>query len=128
MENKILLLVSSMGSGGAELVAATLVNGWVTRGDQVTLMPTFSGRGDCFYELSPKVRLVYLADLVPRRGRTWANQFARLRALRHFIATERPNVIVSFLSNVNVPAILASIGLGIPIIVCEHTDPFVMSI
>lgn len=122
----ILLLTSSMSSGGAERVASTLANAWTARGDQVTLMPTFSGRGECFYELSPEVRLIYLADLVSSRVRTWANQFARLRALRRFMAIERPDIIVSFLSNVNVAAVVASLGLGIPVIICERIDPFVM--
>jgi GalNAc-alpha-(1->4)-GalNAc-alpha-(1->3)-diNAcBac-PP-undecaprenol alpha-1,4-N-acetyl-D-galactosaminyltransferase len=126
VSKKIILLVSSMTSGGAERVAATLANAWTTRGDQVILMPTFSGRGECFYELSPKVRLIYLADLVSSRVRTWANQLARLFALRRFIATERPDVIVSFLSNVNAAAVIASIGLSIPVIICERNDPFVI--
>ena len=41
------------------------------------------------------------------------NQINRLRALRRFIATERPDVIIYFLSNVNVAAIIASVSLGI---------------
>lgn len=123
---RILLLTSSMNSGGAERVASTLANAWVSRGDQVTLMPTFSGGGECFYKLSPDVRLVYLADLVSSRARTFVNQLARLRALRRFIATERPDVIVSFLANVNVATIVASAGLGIPVVVCERIDPFAL--
>lgn len=115
-----------MGSGGAERVASTLSNAWTVRGDEVILMPTFSGRGDCFYELSPAVRLVYLADLVSIRDRTWIHQIQRLRALRQFIKTESPDVIISFLSNVNVATIIASLGLDIPVIICERTDPFVM--
>jgi GalNAc-alpha-(1->4)-GalNAc-alpha-(1->3)-diNAcBac-PP-undecaprenol alpha-1,4-N-acetyl-D-galactosaminyltransferase len=122
---KIILLVSSLGAGGAERVATTLCNAWATRGDQVTLVPTFSGGGECFYELSPDVRLVYLADMVPRRKRSFVNQIARLKALRRFLTAERPDVIVSFLSNVNVAVIIASAGLGIPVVVCERTDPFI---
>ena len=87
---RILLLTSSMNSCGAERVASTLANAWVSRGGQVILMPTFSGRGECFYELSPDVRFVYLADLVSSRARTFFNQLDRLRALRRFITTERP--------------------------------------
>lgn len=122
---KIILLVSSLGAGGAERVATTLCNAWATRGDQVTLVPTYSGRGDCFYELSPDVGLVYLADLVPSRKRSLVNQFVRLKALRRFLAAEQPDVIVSFLTNVNVAVIVASAGLGIPVVVCERTDPFI---
>lgn len=122
---KIIFLVSSLGAGGAERVATTLCNAWAERGDVVTLVPTFSGRGECFYELSPDIGLVYLADLVPSRKRSLVNQFARLRALRKFLEAEQPDVIVSFLSNVNVAAIVASAGLGIPIVICERTDPFI---
>lgn len=121
---KILLLTSSMSLGGAERVACRLANGWTSRGDQVVLMPTFSGRGDCFYEVSPDVRIVYLADRVSSRAKTLVNQIARLAALRRFIASERPDIVVSFLPNVNAAAVIASAGLGIPIVVCERTDPF----
>lgn len=114
-----------MDSGGAERVASTLANAWVSRGDKVTLMPTFFGRGECFYELSSEVNLVYLADLVPRRQRSFVNQFARLKALRRFFSEERPDVVVSFLSNVNVAVVIASAGLGIPTVVCERTNPFI---
>ena len=124
MKNRILLLVSGMNLGGAQRVASTLANAWVLRGDQVTLMPTFSGRGECFYLVEPGVRLVYLADLVSNRIKIWNNRFARLCALRRFIATERPDVVISFLSDVNVAAVIASIGLGIPVIACERNDPF----
>lgn len=125
---KIIFLVSSLGAGGAERVAATLCNAWVARGDQVTLVPTFSGGGDCFYRLSSDVSLVYLADLVPSRKQSLVNQFVRLMALRRFLAAEQPDVIVSFLSNVNVAVIVASAGLGIPVVVCERTDPFICPI
>ncbi|MCK5214490.1 MAG: glycosyltransferase family 4 protein [Candidatus Omnitrophica bacterium] len=123
---RILFLISSMHSGGAERVASTLANAWAARGDEVILMPTFSGRGECFYPLSQEIRLVYLADLVSSRVRTLWNRLARLLALRRFISSERPDVIVSFLPNVNVAAVLASIGFGIPVIVCERSDSFVM--
>ena len=122
---RLLLLTSSMNAGGAERVACTLAHAWSSRGDQVTLMPTFSRGVGCFYALSPDIRLVYLADLVSSRAQTIVNQCIRLRALRRFIATEHPDVIVSLLSNVNVAAVVASSGLGIPVIVCERTDPFV---
>lgn len=121
---RVLLLTSSMAAGGTERVASTLANAWVSRGDQVTLMPTFYGCDECFYELSTNVRLIYLSNFLSSRTRTFFNWLARLRALRRFITIERPDVIVSFLSNVNVTSIIASIGTGIPIVVCERVDPF----
>lgn len=123
---KVLLLTSSMNSGGAERVASTLANAWVARGDEVTLMPTFSGKDNCFYALSPMVRFVWLSDLVKSQSKSLFNQMNRLYVLRQFFIDEKPDVIVSFLSNVNVAAVLASLGLKTPLVVCERIDPFVM--
>jgi len=121
---KILQLVSSMHAGGAERVAATLVNAWAARGDAVTLMPTYSSKGSCFYPVDDAVDLVWLADLAGK-GAGPLRSLARLRALRRHVRALRPDVVVSFLTNVNVAAILAVAGQGIPVIVCERTNPAV---
>lgn len=119
----IMLCVSSMESGGAERVASTLVNSWAERGDTVTLVATYSGRGSCFYELSDHVELVYLADEAGRAHCGLTGYFGRLRALRKLILTRKPDVVISFLTNVNFSVILASIGLTVPVIVSEHSNP-----
>jgi len=120
---KILMLVSSMHAGGAERVAATLVNAWSERGDTVILTPTYSSKGTCFYPLSDKVQLSWLADLAGTRASGAMAAFKRLLALRKHIRDSRPDVVVSFLTNVNVAAILATRGLNVPLIVCERTNP-----
>ncbi|SAK63940.1 glycosyltransferase family 4 protein [Caballeronia ptereochthonis] len=122
---KIFLLVSSMGTGGAERVAATLVNAWVARGDEVTLVPTFSGRSAMFYPLDERVRVIHLAERVPSRGSGLSRYLARVMALRALIRESRPDVLISFLPNVNVMTLLASRGLRIPVIACEHNNPSV---
>ncbi|OZI50550.1 glycosyltransferase family 4 protein [Bordetella genomosp. 4] len=123
---KILLLVSSMHAGGAERVAATLVNAWTDRGDTVTLVPTYSSKGTCFYPVSDAVNLIWLADRVGTRSGGPLTAWRRLRALRELIREQAPDVVVSFLTNVNVAAILATKVLGkldTPLIVCERTNP-----
>lgn len=120
---KILFALSSLHAGGAERVAATLVNAWVDRGNEVTLVATFSGRGNCFYPISGKARIVFLADLVTNTKKSCINRLQRLIALRRLLVSERPNVVVSFLPDVNVASVIASLGLRTPIIVCERTDP-----
>lgn len=120
---RVLFLVSSMQSGGAERVAALLCNYWAKQGYEVMLVPTFSGRGDCVFALDKKVRLQYLADRAPRGGKSLMSQFHRFRALRQLIREYRPHAVLSFLSNVNVAAILTTLGMGIPVVVSERSFP-----
>jgi glycosyltransferase involved in cell wall biosynthesis len=89
----------------------------------VTLVATYSGRSTCNYPVSDRVKFVDLADLVKRGGRGPLAFVERMRALRALMRDSKADVIVSFLTNVNVATILASRGLGIPIIVSEHTNP-----
>jgi len=125
---KIILLTSSLGSGGAERVACTLTDAWASRNDDVILMPTYSGKGACFYKVSSAVRIIFLADLVSSTSSSFFNQLVRLKTLRRFLAEKCPDVIVSFLSNVNVATIIAAAGLKIPVVICERTDPFIMPV
>ncbi len=116
-----LFLVSSMHGGGAERVAATLANAWARRGDEVTLVCCYSGRGRCDHVLDPGVRLLWLADRIS--GPAWLRPLAKLAALRRLAREYRPDRVLSFLTNVNVTALLALRGLGLPIVVGERTDP-----
>lgn len=122
---KILFLVSSMNAGGAERVAATLANAWAGRGDSVTLTPTYTNRGSCFYSVSPDVELIWLADRIGSRRFPWITGLRKWRALRRLMREKKPDLIVSFLTNVNVMALLGARGLGARVIVCERTDPAV---
>uniref|UniRef100_UPI00333E1B43 glycosyltransferase family 4 protein n=1 Tax=Castellaniella defragrans TaxID=75697 RepID=UPI00333E1B43 len=118
---RILFLVSSMHGGGAERVAATLANAWARRGDEVTLVCCYSGRGTCAYSLDEGVRLLWLADRL--RGPRWLRPVRKLFALRALARETAPDRVLSFLTNVNVTALLALRGLGLPLVVSERTDP-----
>lgn len=120
---KILFLVSSMHAGGAERVAANLSSAWASAGYGVTLLVTYSGRGDCFYPLPPAVDLRFLADEVDGSTASPFSYVLRLHAIRRLVLQVRPDFVVSFLTNVNVAAALATFGLRVPVILCEHTYP-----
>lgn len=122
---KIVLMVSSMNAGGAERVAATLSNAWVAQGHQVVLMPTYPVKGKSFYPLSPSVQLAWLADRLGSRAKSIFSPLWKLREMRRFIIESQPDVVVSFLTNVNVMTLLASWRLNVPVVVCERTNPAV---
>jgi len=120
---RIVLLTSSLNSGGAERVASTLCNAWAARGDHVTLIPTFSGGGSPFYKINQNVELVYLADVVGGKNKNILSFIQRLYVLRRLIQSKNPDVVISFLPNVNVAAILAMAFLKTPLLIGERTDP-----
>jgi glycosyltransferase involved in cell wall biosynthesis len=112
-----------MNMGGAQRTAATLCNALANRGDDVTLVATYSGPSECFFPLSGRVRFIHLTNLVGATTKTPLGYFRRLRALRRLLRESRADVAISFLANVNAAAIVATRGLGIPVIVCERSDP-----
>ena len=122
-QKHILFLVSSMHGGGAERVASLLSNYWVENGYRVTLMPTFSGRGECLYSLNERIKLDFLADRVGSTNKNFFNRLRRFWILRKSIKEIRPDIIISFLTHVNVAAILSAMGTRIPVIVSERTYP-----
>lgn len=125
---RLLFFVSSMQGGGAERVAALLCNYWAGSGHAVTLVPTYSGRGECLYPLDEPVRLKYLADRVGSTRKSPVTLLRRFWAMRGLVRELQPDAVVSFLSHVNVAALLAARGLDVPVVVSERTYPPVMSI
>lgn len=121
---KILFFVGSMNAGGAERVAAELANAWVQRGDEVCLVPTFLGTSDSFYELDERVQFSPLQQSIG-----WfppgITPLRKWRAIRQIYKSVKPDVVLSFLTNVNVNVLIALKGIPTPIVVCERTNPVV---
>lgn len=112
-----------MNTGGAERVASQLANAWASRGDRVTLLATYSDRGGCAYPLDPAVDFRYLADIPGGRGKGFSAFARRMLAFRKILRQEAPDVVVSFLTSVNVLTLLANVGLGRNVVVAEHSYP-----
>ncbi len=120
---RIALLVSSMGRGGAERVAATLCNAWAREGREVWLVPTFLGSLEISYPLHDSIHVRFLSLSPSIASKTCPTPIRKIVALRKFFRETTPDVIVSFLPSTNILSIVASRGLGVPLIVCERVDP-----
>ncbi|MEO8019656.1 MAG: glycosyltransferase family 4 protein [Pseudomonadota bacterium] len=120
----ILLVSASLEGGGAERQLVQMANYWAAQGVRVTLA-TWSGRDVAdFYRVSDGVRRVHLDTEdtgTPLRAlRTSWRRVARLRAL---LRVERPDALVSFITQNNVLAISAAAGLPLRVVVSERADP-----
>ena len=112
-----------MQTGGAERVATLLCNEWAERGYEVFIMPTFSGGGDCVYSLDERVKIEYLSDRVGHSAMRPMQLIRRFLCLRDTIRNFAPQVVISFFTDLNVVTLLATVGLGVPVIVSERTYP-----
>jgi glycosyltransferase involved in cell wall biosynthesis len=121
---KIHFLLSSLSTGGAERVGALLTAAWARAGHDVLLITTFSRDERPETALASDVRYESIARrLAPRSPLRRAWPF-RVMELARLFRAERPDVVCSFLSNVNIAAILAGRLAGVPVIVVsERTYP-----
>ena len=123
---RITLVISSLGGGGAERVMSIMASHWAEFGWTITLLTYDDGREDSTYDLHASVIRRHLGIERESRG-VWAavtNNLGRLRVLRRAIRESVPDAVISFLDEVNVRTILATLGLGIPVIVSERNNPF----
>jgi glycosyltransferase involved in cell wall biosynthesis len=124
LQRKILMVVPSLSSGGAERVAVLLARGLRERGHRVALATVY-GRDRDFYALPADVDRIALG-----LGRDRSNlfqkltgNFRRVLAVRRTICRTQPDAVVSFMNQTNIVALLAAVGLRVPMIATEHMDP-----
>ncbi|WP_310490199.1 glycosyltransferase family 4 protein [Chamaesiphon sp. VAR_69_metabat_338] len=122
---KVTLVIYGLSGGGAERVMSILANYWVERGWEVTLMMLVDATQSCFYPLDPRIQLKSLG--LAKSSANWLtaiyHTWQRVMRLRREIIADKPDVVISFMTAVNVYAILAGWNLDIPTIVGEHTYP-----
>jgi glycosyltransferase involved in cell wall biosynthesis len=122
---RVCLFISGLQAAGAERVLSFLANAWSRKGWQVTLL-TLEARGvEPFYPLDGAVVLRRLDLQKDSRslGSAVKHNLERIRVLRRAIRAARPEVLIAFADRENVLAILATRGLGCPVIISERTDP-----
>lgn len=124
---RIILFVSSLGFGGAERVATLLSAEWARRGHKVTIVQTYTGEEGASIDVSKHVEKVAIGDLFHRRRFVLLDRILKYLSIRSYLSDrlkEGPDiVIVSFLTNVNISVLMATIGLNLNIIVSERTYP-----
>ena len=121
---RITMVISSLGAGGAERVMSAMAKYWVESGREVTLI-TLAAIGEDFYALHPDVHRVALGltGSSQRLVDAVRNNVQRVRRLRQEIRASKPDVVLSFVDKTNVIVLAGALGLGIPVVACERTDP-----
>jgi GalNAc-alpha-(1->4)-GalNAc-alpha-(1->3)-diNAcBac-PP-undecaprenol alpha-1,4-N-acetyl-D-galactosaminyltransferase len=119
---RVTLVIQSMALGGAERVMSILANTWAKKGWEVTLL-TFSNDQDiCRYPLDNRVQYHRLNLCQDSNSllESVKNTKNRILTLRREIIKSQPDVVISFMTSINVLVLLATRGLKFPVIVSER--------
>ncbi len=122
---EIALVISELASrGGAQRVATILANALAARGRSVTVVTLDQARADAFGLTTSveRVGLELFGDSRSPLGAAFAN-LHRVRALRRCLKRIAPEVVMAFVGTTNILAVLAAMGLGTRLVICERNDP-----
>ena len=117
----IAFVVAGLGAGGAERVIAMLASAWVRSGRHVTVFAFDLETDPVYHDFDPRIRLVRLGGAGAPRG-VFA-VIGRVRRLRAALLGLQPGIVISFLTKINAVTLLATLGTGLPAIVCERNNP-----
>ena len=123
---KILIVISSFGSGGAEQVVSNLATAWCKAGKKVTIFTTFlnEDKNQDFFPIPVNVQRVRLADHCQIRTRGLTDNLRRMLIFRSLSLSLKPDVVISFMDHINILTLISLFGARIPVIVNETGDPF----
>jgi glycosyltransferase involved in cell wall biosynthesis len=121
---RIAIALSGLGAGGAERVVAILARRWVERNWDVTVICFERYDADAYHALPPAVRIIRRP---PPKVRSWVlaslDLAGRVLFLRRILRRENPDIVISFLTKINVLALLANLGAAQRLIICERNNP-----
>lgn len=114
--SKLLISCATLSSGGAERVISVLSKPFADHYSEIVIVMWL--KQPIFYKIDERVRFVYLPDVSGT-----SNRYAEIFSFRKVINNEKPDIILSFLTPFNVLVEIATIGMSVPVVVCERTDP-----
>ena len=111
---KIFIVCSRLSYGGAERVGVMLANGLSVSHSVYLISNTLE---EPTYEVESSVQLLPLFSSISSKIDKWAST---LPNIRKYAKTYQPDVIIGVMETCSLVSKLATIGLGIPIIMTEH--------
>ena len=122
---KVCFFIWGLRAAGAERVLTLLANAWAGKGWQIAVLTMERPDQRPFYPLAPSVDIRALDLMRDSTGPISGlmNNLRRVRAIRRAVAEQAPDVVVSFIDGGNILCVLATRGLGIPVVISERTDP-----
>jgi glycosyltransferase involved in cell wall biosynthesis len=121
----IVFVIKAMGNpgGGAERVLAEVANGLVMRGHRITVLTSDRAGDASYYALHAAIRFVALDIGDTASDSKLREVYRRMQDYRSAITAMRPDAVVAFMNSSYIPAGVALLGTGIPLVASEHIGP-----
>lgn len=117
----IAIVTRNMGAGGAERVISQLIRQWSDMGVQCSLVSMYPGKP--FYTV-PETTQCY--DIPSFSNNNNLDKLRKYACLRKKIKKIAPDVVLAMPEEIGIFVILALAGTGIPVVVSERNNPWVM--
>lgn len=120
----ITIVTGDINGGGAERVVVVIANSFVSMGWSVRLIVLNPIEYPLHYDLNPKIVIEELAITNKIRNKVFSfNNFEKILKLRKSILNSCPDIVLSFINQVNVAVLCSLLFTNIKVIVTEETDP-----
>lgn len=121
--SKILFHHNCLEQGGAERVISNLANSFSKNGDEIIVATEWQGENE--FVLNSEVRRIHvgLSEADERKNRI-SKILIRVKNLRNLIKSEKPDIVLGFTRKPLFRALMASMGLKVPVVVAVRSDPF----
>ena len=116
----ILFIISSLGFGGAERVLSELANYYSNIGNEIHIMLISNNKIN--YKISEKIKIIYLDSKIVNKSGIFAI-FERLKLIRKYTNQINPDIVISFLSQINIYVCFSLMQSKYKLIVSERNDP-----
>lgn len=120
---RIAIVQAGLGAGGAEKNIAMIARHRAKMGDEVHVIAMSCPEEGPYFAKPDSVKVHVLENVDARPGPLL--QFQRILRIRRCLRSIKPDIILSFLTKINVLTIVANTGLGHPIAVSERNNPWV---
>lgn len=116
MNYHVIIFIGTLQSGGAERVVSEIFS---LLADHISCIEiiTYYDR-EIFYKVSNKINVISI-----EKNTQTKSVLINAVWFRKYINHRKPDIVISFLSPLNIFCVLSLIGINIPIIVCERSDP-----
>ncbi|WEX75609.1 glycosyltransferase family 4 protein [Sinorhizobium numidicum] len=118
---RIAFVFSGLGAGGAEKIVNLLAHHRMAQGDTVHVLAVNADSPESYFPYDSAIKVEALGGSTPRIPRV-AQAAQRLLKLRRRLRKLEPDLVISFLTKVNVLVGLATRGLNSPIIMSERNN------